>query len=357
MKYALPRLVWQTVRRRSVHAGVLALALCGGFAHAENDRLVGLVTPLAAQKPLKIGVTLVHLNDTFWKGVAYGIVDEAKRSNVQVVQVLVAGGYGKTREQFAQLNTLKSLGVNYIALGAASFDGYEPMIRELKTAGIKVIAAAIPVNSASVAFGVTQDDALIGKVLADAICSKNRGAKIVAIPGPAGAEWARLRYVGFMDEMKHCPAAMVYPGAFRGSVDLQEGLSQTADLLLKHPEADFVYTPQMSLGMGAVQAGRQLSRHVQVVSSAVVKAAVPMLIDGRLLAVVSEPAIIMGRLIVQYAIRDAEGKPMPNFVRPNGSPYPYLLTPPTLITVANAASFPLDVYEIPPADFKLDAFQ
>src|ERR1700736_6313421 len=126
MKYALPRLVMQTVRRRSVQAGVLALALCGGLAHAENDRLVGLVTPLAAQKPLKIGVTLVHLNDTFWKGVAYGIVDEAKRSNVQVVRVSVAGGYGNTREQFAQLNTLKTLGVNYVALGAASFDGYEP---------------------------------------------------------------------------------------------------------------------------------------------------------------------------------------------------------------------------------------
>jgi ABC-type sugar transport system substrate-binding protein len=359
MKYSLLQWVRQSVRRRGVRAGMVALSLsvCVGPAHAESDRLVGLVTPLVAQKPLKIGVTLVHLNDTFWKGVAYGIVDEAKRSNVQVVRVSVAGGYGNTREQFAQLNTLKTLGVNYVALGAASFDGYEPVIRELKTAGIKVIAAAIPVNSASVVFGVTQDDTLIGKVLADAICAKNRDAKIVAIPGPAGAEWARLRYVGFMDASKHCPGATVYSGAFRGSVDLQEGLSQTADLLLKHPEANFVYTPQMSLGMGAVQAGRQLGRHVQVVSSAVVKAAVPMLVDGRLLAVVSEPAIIMGRLIVQYAIRDAEGKPMPNVVQPAGSPYPYLLTPPTLITVANAASFPLDVYEIPPADFKLDAFQ
>jgi ribose transport system substrate-binding protein len=357
MKYSLLKSVWRSVGRRSAHAGILGLSLCAGSVHAESDRLVGLVAPLVAQKPLKIGVTLVHLNDTFWKGVAYGIVDEAKRSNVQVLRVSVAGAYGNTREQFAQLNTLKTLGVDYVALGAASFDGYEPVIRELKAAGIKVIAAAIPVNSASVIFGVTQDDALIGKVLADAICSKNADAKIVAVPGPAGAEWARLRYVGFTDELKHCPRAIAYSGAFRGSVDLQEGLSQTADLLLKHPEADFVYTPEMSLGMGAVQAGRQLGRHVQVVSSAMVKAAVPMLVDGRLLAVVSEPAIIMGRLIVQYAIRDAEKKPVPNLVQPKGSAYPYFLTPPTLITVANAASFPLDVYEIPPPDFKLDAVQ
>jgi ABC-type sugar transport system substrate-binding protein len=213
------------------------------------------------------------------------------------------------------------------------------------------------VNSASIVFGVTQDDALIGRQLAQAICSKNAAAKIVAIPGPAGAEWARLRYVGFMDQVKHCPGTLVFPGAFRGSVDLQEGLTQTADLLQKHPEAEFVYTPQMSLGMGAVQAGRQLGRHVQVVSSAMIGAAVPMLVDGRMLAVVSEPAIIMGRLIVQYAIRDAEQKDKPNFIQPTGAPYPYLLAPATLITSVNAARFPLSVYEIPPSDFQLDAIQ
>jgi ABC-type sugar transport system substrate-binding protein len=336
---------------------ICAMGFCSGIARAEGDRLVGLISPLVAHKPLRIGVTLVHLNDDFWKGVAYGIVDEAKRSNVQVVRVSVAGAYGNTREQFAQLYALRTLGVDYIALGAASFDGYEPVLRDLKSAGIKVIAAATPVNGESVAFGVTQDDSLIGKVLADAICSKSGSAKIVVIPGPAGAEWARLRYEGFLAETKRCAGASVYPGAFRGSVDLQQGLSQTADLLQKHSDANFVYTPQMSLGMGAAQAVRQLSRHAQVVSSAMVHAAVPMIVDGRFLAVVSEPGIIMGRLIVQYAIRDAEQKPMPNMIRPAGSPYPYVLAPPTVITAQNAKTFPLDVYEIPPVDFKLDTLQ
>jgi len=206
-------------------------------------------------------------------------------------------------------------------------------------------------------FGVTQDDSLIGKMLADAICAKNGNAKIVAVPGPAGAEWARLRFVGFSEQLKHCPGAAAYDGAFRGSVGMQEGLSQTADLLLKHPDAEFVYTPQMSLGLGAVQAARQLGRKVQVVSSAVVKAAIPMIADGRFLAVISEPAIVMGRLIVQCAIRDSEGKAKPNFVQPPGAPYPFLLAPPTLITATNATTFPLDMVETPPADFKLDALQ
>lgn len=340
---------------RALAALIVGLRLAP--AGAEEDRLVGLVTPLVAQKPFKLGVTLVHLNDDFWKGIAYGIVDEAKRSNVKVVQISVAGGYGNTREQFAQLNTLKTLGADYVALGAASFDGYDPLIRQLKSAGTKVVAAGIPVNSASVTFGVTQDDAGIGRALAKAICSKDPHGTVVAVPGPAGAEWARLRYVGFMDETRRCSGLEVYAGVFRGVVGLQDGLAQTADLLLKHPEARFVYTPEISLGMGAVQAARQLQRKVQVVSSSMVKEAVPMIGDGRLLAVVSEPGIVIGRLIVQYCIRDREGRPLPDIVRPSGAPYPYVLTPPTLITQENARTFPLNVYEIPPPDAKIGVLQ
>ncbi len=335
----------------------LNTAFPGTAVRAEDDRLVGLMAPITASKPIRIAVTVVHLNDNFWRGVAYGIADEAKRSNVKVVRVSVAGGYGNTREQFAQLNTFKALGVDYIALGAASYDGYDPVIRQLKAAGVKVIAAGVPINSAEVAFGVTQDDGLIGRRLADSICGKSADARVVAIPGPAGAEWARLRFAAFMEEAKHCGHMSVFPGAFRGSVDLQQGLSQTADLLLKHPDANFVYTPSMSLGMGALQAVRQLGRTTPVVSSAMVPEAIPLLIEGRFLAVMSEPGIIMGRLIVQCAIRDSEGKPIPNQVRSSLSPYPYSLAPPTLVTAQNARTFPLGVYEIAPPEFNLASLQ
>ncbi len=338
-------------------AGAIAFSLAAATAQAAEDRLIGLVEPLVAQKPFNIGVTLVHLNDDFWKGIAYGMVDEAKRSNVKIVQVSVAGAYGNVREQFAQLNALKTRGVDYIALGAAAFNGFDPVIKQLKDAGIKTVAAGIPVNSANVAFGVTQDDAAIGRTLAGAICKKDRNGKVVTVPGPAGAEWVRLRHVGFLEEAKKCGPLTVYDGAFGGGLGLQDGLKRASDLLVKHPDANFVYTPQISLGMGAVQAAKQLKRDAKVVSSAMVKEAVPLLQDGQLLAVVSEPGIIMGRLIVQYAIRDHEGKPMPNLIRDKASPYPYALTPPTLITPDNVKTFPLNIFEIPPADFRIDALQ
>lgn len=335
----------------------LAAATPASAAAAQEDRLQGLIEPIKAEKPYKIGVTLVHLNDDFWKGIAYGIQDEAKRSGVKVVQISVAGAYGNVREQFAQLNALKSLGVDIAVVGAASFNGYDPVFKEMQKAGIKIVAAGIPVNSPNVTFGVGQDDASIGVALAKEVCKAKPDSTVATIPGPAGAEWVRLRYVGFMDEAKKCPGLKTIPGAYGGDLGLAYGLSQASDLLLKHPEANFIYTPVISLGMGAAQAVKQLNRHTQVVSSAVVKEAIPMIKDGRILAVVSEPGIIMGRLIVQYAIREMEGKPMPNLHTDKSLPYPYVLTPPVLITPTNVDRHPFNIYEIPPQDWRIDAMQ
>ncbi len=346
----------------ALRAAALALAAaCFAPVHAADhdsvDRLQGLIEPLKAEKPFKIGVTLVHLQDDFWKGIAYGIQDEANRSGVEVAQVTVAGAYGNVREQFGQLNALKTLGVDYVALGPASFDGYDPVIKSLKESGIKTLAVGIPVNSPNVAFGVGQDEGAIGVELAKAICKKQPNSTTLTIPGPAGAEWARLRYVAFQEEAKKCEGMKVLPGSFGGGVDLSYGMSQASDLLLRNPEADFIYTPVIPIGMGAAQAVRQQRKDVQVVSSAIVREAIPMIQDGRFLAVASEPGILMGRLLVQYAIRDHEGKPMDGLKRDDALPYPYVLTPPVTITPDNVNTFPFEAYELPPKGWSITAVQ
>jgi ribose transport system substrate-binding protein len=89
-----------------------------------------------------------------------------------------------------------------------------------------------------------------------------------------------------------------------------------------------------------------------------VKEAAPMVKDGRLLAVVSEPGIIMGRLVVQYAIRKLDGKPLTGLSPADkSSPYPYYNVPTTLITPANVDSHRFEIYEIPPASWKMPAIK
>nr|AAW28148.1 PydC [Rhizobium sp. TAL1145] len=191
------------------------------------------------------GVTLVHLNDNFWKGIAYGIADEAKRSNVTVAQISIAGAYGNVTQQFSQIETLQSLGVDYVVLGAAAYKGYDPQLKRLKDAGIGVIAAGIPVDSKNVDFGVTQDDGAIGVGLAKEICEAAGSDKagVIALPGPAGAEWARLRLDGLEQALKACPNVTLVKGAVTGGLELEQGLTQASDMLQKNSDTKFIFTP------------------------------------------------------------------------------------------------------------------
>lgn len=352
-----PTFLSRPARRLAAAMLISTLGLAAFATHAQ-DRLVGLIEPVKASKPYRIGVTVVHLNDDFYKGIVYGIDDEAKRSGVEVVQVSIAGAYGNVKEQFAQLEAFKALKVDVAVVAPAAYNGYDTALKSLKDAGIMVVAAGIPVNSKNVDFGITQDDTAIGKVLADRICATKTGGRVLTVPGPAGAEWARLRYVGFMDEAKKCAGLIPTEGAFGGAMGLQWGLSTTSDLLIRFPDAKYVYTPEISLAMGAAQAIRQQGKQVKVVSSSMVKEAAPMVKDGRLLAVVSEPGIVMGRLVVQYAIRKLDGKPLTGLAPADKTTsYPYFNVPTTLITPANVDAHPFEIYEIPPASWKMPAIK
>ena len=340
-----------------LRAGLLSLAAAAASMTASaqtQHRLVGLTKPVKAAKPFKIGVAVVHLQDDFYKGIVYGIEDEAKQVGAEVVQVSVAGGYGNVREQFAQLEAMKALKVDMVAFSAAAFNGYDNALKALKDAGIKVVAVGIPVGSKNVDYGVLQDDQDIGRTLAKEICNSGNLGTVLTVPGPAGAEWARLRYVGFMEQAKKCSGVKAIEGAFGGALGLQHGLTQTSDLLLRHPDAKYVYTPEISLGMGAAQAIRQQRKNVKVVSSSMVKEAIPMVKDGRFLAVVSEPGIVMGRLAVQFAARQLAGQPASDLKPADASsPYPYFNVPPELIKAANVDKHPYHIFEIPPENWKL----
>lgn len=354
----------QPVQQKSfkgLFGSVLAAAVLAVGAQpavgADVDRFNGMLEPIKAEKPFTMGVTLVHLQDDFWKGIAYGILDEAKLSGVEVTQVAVAGAYGNVREQFAQLDAMRTRGVDFAVVGPASFDGYDSVFRQLREAGTNVLAAGIPVNSANVTFGVGQDEAAIGAGLAKVVCEMNPDATVVPIAGPAGAEWARLRYEAFKAQAETCNGMTVQPATYGGALDLAYGMSQASDLLLRSDDVDVIYTPVIPLGMGAAQAVRQQGKDTKVVSSAIVREAIPMIKDGRLAAVASEPGILIGRLIVQYAIREHEGKELPHMVKDDALPYPNAIVPSPVITPENVDTYPFEVYDLPPQGWSITSAQ
>lgn len=309
--------------------------------------------------PIRYGVTLVHLQDDYWKGMAYGIVDEVKRSGGKVVQVSIAGKYGNVSQQFAQIESMMIKGIDVLVIGAASYDGYDSILQKVKDKGIKIIAAGTPVNSKLPDFGVLFSDYDIGKTMGELLC-KNKPKdkfKIIGLPGPAGAEWTKLRVDGLKQAVSECPGATLELAPVGGEISIGYALSVTSDMITKNPDADFVWTPTTGLGMGSVQAVKQRNANMKVVGSTIMRGIFGPLEDGTLLAVNAEPSIMVGRLIVQYSIRQKLGQPTPLIKENKDFLYPMVIAPTQFITKDNYKTYPWEQTDVPPADWSIEAFQ
>lgn len=351
---------------RATYASAMVLAVGVGSstltAKADDaDRFLGVVDQPVKDTgtPIRYGVTLVHLQDDYWKGMAYGIVDEVEKSGGQVVQVSIAGKYGNVTEQFTQIDAMITKGIDVLVIGAASYDGYDTILAKAKAAGIKIVAAGTSVNSKIPDFGVLFSDFEIGKRMGSLLCEKKPQGnfKIIGLPGPAGAEWSKLRVDGLKEAVSECPGAELELAPVGGEISIGYALSQTSDMMTKYPDASFVWTPTMGLGMGAVQAIKQRNSDMKVVGSTIMRGVFQPLEEGTLLAVNAEPSILVGRLIVQYAIRQKLGMDTPLIENNPDFQYPMIIMPTEFLTKENYKSYPWEETDVPPEDWSIEAFQ
>ncbi|MBW4519329.1 MAG: substrate-binding domain-containing protein [Scytolyngbya sp. HA4215-MV1] len=316
------------------------------------DRLRGVVQPVEAKKPYRIGIAVVQLADDYWKGMVYGMLDEAKQSKVEVVRVFAAGGYGKVPEQIAQLEALEALKVDAVILGAADYDGYDAVVKRLTDKGIKVLAAGVPVNSSQVALGVTMDEIEIGKTISSYICKQDPKALVITLPGPKGPAWNKLRFDGVQAGAKDCPGMKLVGNTFAGDITIEDGQSQASDLMIKYPDAKYIYAAAGGLGTGAGLATKRMNRPTQVVTSAVTAKTVDLVKDGHIAMVVSEPGILIGRSLIQYSIRLLNADDLPNLKKGGPIPYPQFLIPMFELTKDKLMDYDLTRYDQPPTGWQ-----
>lgn len=341
---------------KSVGRIVIGLSLVLLGASASADRLRGSVEPVKADKPYRIGVTVVHFVDDYWKGISYGLVEEAKEAGVEIVRLFAAGGYGKIAEQIAQLETLSTLDVDAVILGATNFNGYDRVIKRLTDKGIVIVAAGVPVNSDLVTMGVTMDEVAIGSTLAGYVCKQNPSAQVLTIPGPSGPAWNKLRFDGFEAGAKDCPGMVLHGNVFKGDTKIEDGQSQGSDLLIKHPEATHIYAAAANLGTGAALAAKRIGSDAKVVTATVTSKTVELMKEDRIAMVISEPGVLIGRSLIQYTTRVLNKNDLPNLVSGGPIPYQQFLIPLFQLTSKNVDSYELSIYDQPPADWHIPSF-
>ena len=335
-----------------------SVSLRGSGATESVDDRDALLHPVKAQRPYRIGVSLVHFVDDYWKGVAYGISDEAARSGVKVVRVLSAGGYGNVEQQLDQLDQLATLQVDAVILGAANYDGYDRMVANLTRRGIKVVAVGVPVNARTVSFGVTMNEEAIGKTIAAYMCKAEPSPQqVITIPGPSGSTWNKLRFDGVEAGAHSCSGMTLVGNVFKGNTQIEDGEAQASDLLIKYPQAEFIYAAAANLGTGAAIAARRMNRNTRVVTATITAKSLDLMRSGNIAMVVSEPGILIGRLALENTVRLLDHQPLAAMVDKKPVPYPQLLVPLYPITADQLNAYDVTKYDRPPPQWSPSASQ
>ena len=334
-------------------AALLVSCLFGFQAAARAqtaDRMLGMVAPVKAARPYRIAYAAVQMNEEFYLGIAWGIVDEANRAGAQLVRITNAGGYGRSADQIGQLEQLRALGVDAVLIVGATFDGYDRVVERLAASGIRVISVASPISAPRITVGVMQDEAALGAKISGYICAKKPKATVLTLPGPVGTEWNRVRFDGFKARAAQCGLTLV-GNTFKGNISIEEGQQQVLDGLLKNPNVAYVYAVSGALAVGAAQQIKRSGSTAKVVTGTVNERTIALMNDGVIEMVASEPSVLFGRAALQYAIRSLNGDPLPN-VKSGVLSYPVIFVPNTELTTANMGNYDLYLADLPPKGWK-----
>jgi ribose transport system substrate-binding protein len=329
-------------------AAIAAVAILAGATASSRaqDRLLGMVEPVKAAKPYRIGYASADMNSDFFLGLAYGAVDEAKQAGAQITRIVSAGGYGKVAEQVSQLEQFGALKLDGVIIVGAAFNGFDKVVDRLVEGGTKVVTVGAPIGAPKVSVGILQNEGKIGETLAEHICKAKPKATVITLPGPAGSEWNKLRFDGFKAAAQKCDLKLV-GNTFAGNISIEDGQQQAADQLAKNPDADYIYAVAGIFAVGAAQQAKRMNSHAKVVTGTLTRRTIPLLKDGAIELVVSEPPIVFGRAGLQYTVRLLNGDQLPHTI-PGIMPFPVAMVPNFSLTPVNIGSYDVNKYDLPP---------
>ena len=159
-----------------------------------------------ATKPWKIAVLIPHLKDPFWLGVNYGIIEQAKRLDVEV-QIFVAEGYHDLVGQLIHMEEAIEKKFDAIILSPISMTENDQSVAKAKAAGIPVFMAVNDMRSDDLVLKVNALVYDMGKksmewVINDAKKCGLKEINVALQPGPKGAGWVMAEVDGTNDAIQ-----------------------------------------------------------------------------------------------------------------------------------------------------------
>jgi ribose transport system substrate-binding protein len=198
----------------------------------------------------------------------------------------------------------------------------------------------------------------IGEAIASYMCkAESSPPQVITIPGPSGSTWNKLRFDGVEAGAQSCSGMTLVGNVFKGNTLIEDGEAQASDLMIKYPQAEFIYAAAANLGTGAAIAARRMNRNTRVVTATITSKSLDLMRSGNIAMVVSEPGILIGRLAVENTVRLLDHQRLDQMVDKKPVPYPQLLVPLYPVTAAQLNIYDVSKYDRPPPQWSPTVIQ
>ena len=217
---------------------------------------VVFTTPVAAAPKYKIGVLAPAVTHGWVAAVAYNAEARVKELGDEVTYRIQTST--SAEEMTAQLYDLMTWGAEAI-VAFPQWEGMEVPMQRALDAGIKVVNFDIVIDLDGV-YRVSGDNEDMGVQGAHYIVDKvGKNATVVMLEVPTSGSVSALRKKGFLDTV-----AVIAPDlkilTYATQFTREDGLKDFADILMKNPKIDAVYSMDDETSVGVLQAIREAGR-------------------------------------------------------------------------------------------------
>ncbi len=297
--------IFRTIVAVTLCASVLALLAAAAFA---------------AEKKFTVGMIIKEPSAPFIQAFVKGANDKADELGVRV---MVRDGQADSIKIMEIIDTFITQGVDaFILGGAVDLRTLVPGIMRLNEQGIPVAALDTSPEGGKVdfflSFDLEQSSAKASRAFIDGIKSRNGGevpeGVVIEIIGDHADMFSRACTTGFNSVMEEYPQLKVVQG--EGKWNNTDAHSKVSDFLTRYGEdvlGVYVQTPDI-MGAGAVsaiEAAGLEAKDFGICGICIGPEGIGMIKEGKLLAVVEQPAYDSAALAVQYLYDLTHGNPVP----------------------------------------------
>jgi ribose transport system substrate-binding protein len=273
----------------------------------------------AASEDYTIGFSESTLTNAFFVGMRIGVMDEAEKLGVNIVEV---NANGDIATQTSQMEDLISQGVDAIIANPIDSDAIVPAEQKAVDANIPVIYCDRGSSSGNYTSFIATDNVAMGALAADKIAeflTEKYGepkGNVVEIQGLLGTSAAKDRGQGFNDQIAAEYPDITIVASQAGDFDQETSLNVMTNILQANPDIDAVYGHNDDCTLGAAKAieaaGKMVPTgedgHIYIIGIDGIMDALTAIEEGKIDVTIAQDPVGMGANAVDLAVAVLNGE-------------------------------------------------